>query len=120
MNRSISLLFAMALGMGAFAGCDNGPRCEPIPTVETCDPACDPLMGEFCNPANLECEPAMPCDPPACESGVTYCDIFTGNCVAIPETCEPACDSDERCVGTTCEPIPECTPACEADEYCTN
>jgi hypothetical protein len=96
MNRSISLVFSLAIAMGALAGCSSGPTCQPIPAVPTCDPACDITM-EYCSATNT--------------------------CSPFPMACDPTCGAGEFCDDGTCVETPEpvvCSPACGAGEYCTN
>lgn len=120
MNRSLptSMALVSALAIATLvSACDGGgPRCEPIVTPATCDPAC--VAPQFCN-ADLECVDFVACDPPTCTPGETACN-GEGECVAIPATCDPVCDADEICDGTTCRARPVCDPVCETGEFCTD
>jgi len=96
MNRSISLVFSLAIAMGALIGCSSGPTCQPIPAVPTCATACDPLT--------------------------QYCSA-TDTCTDYPMACDPTCGAGQYCDDGTCTDTPDpvvCSPACSATEYCAN
>ena len=113
--RTLCLL-ALIAALGTWpAGCDGGgPRCRDF---VTCDPECDPFMGQVCNEAGTECVDIMTCDP-ACDSATQFCNPFSGSCEDLPATCSPTCGAGEYCDDGTCRATPVCEPACTAMQYC--